>query len=71
MAIKKSMKEWGVSNEIEMLREIIQSSPLLREKVSQKLKALKETASQNMFQEAAQSVEQKALEKKRAQGEAD
>ena len=33
MAAKKSMKEWGVTNELEMLREIIRSSPLLKAKV--------------------------------------
>lgn len=69
MAIKKSMKEWGVSNEMEMLREIVQSSPLLREKVGQRLKVLREQASQNMFQDAAQSIEEKTMEKKRNGGE--
>lgn len=37
MAAKKSMKEWGVTNELEMLREIIRSSPLLKAKVQRKL----------------------------------
>lgn len=63
------MKEWGVSNEMEMLREIVQSSPLLREKVGQRLKVLREQASQNMFQDAAQSIEEKTMEKKRNGGE--
>ena len=64
MAIKKSMKEWGVSNEMEMLREIIQQSPLLREKVGEKMRVLKETASQNLFDDAAKAVEKKMVNKR-------
>jgi len=71
MAVKKSMKEWGVTNELEMLREIIQSSPFLRERVNQKLRALKESASENIFEEAVKSAEEKALKRKLDEGEAD
>lgn len=60
MALKKSMKEWGVSNELELIREIIQSSPYLKLQVNQKMRVLKETASENMFQVAAKTAERNA-----------
>ena len=71
MSTKKSMKEWGVSNELELLREIVLSSPYLQDAVRSKLRVLKERASENLFQEASRVISAKEAGKKRAKGEYD
>lgn len=67
--MKKSMKEWGVSNELELLREIIHASPLLREKVGVKIRELKSRASENLFQEASRVIDEKESARRRAKGD--
>lgn len=47
MSHKKTMKEWGVHNELELLREIIVSSPSLRKRVEQRLGVLRDQMNDN------------------------
>ena len=67
--MKKSMKEWGVSNELELLREIIHSSAFLREKVGEKIRDLKAKASENFLQEVSREIDEKETARRQAKGE--
>ena len=67
--MNRSMKEWGVSNELELLREIIHSSPYLREKVSEKIRDLKSKASENLLQEVSREIDEKEAARRREMGE--
>ena len=65
MEVKKSMKEWGVTNELEMLREIIRSSPLLKAKVQRKLDAFREKkALENLAEKSPTSGQGETPEEK-------
>ena len=67
--MNRSMKEWGVSNELELLREIIHSSPYLREKVGEKIRDLKSKASENFLQEVSREIDEKETARRQAKGE--
>lgn len=65
MSEKKTMAEWGVTDELELIREIVLGSPFLKRRVEQRLRQLKSEANENLLDSGQKISDQRRKAKRK------